>query len=185
MERSPEQIVHDLKACGSISNYAHNVTAGHDHLYCTLAQCSSHTMSESLMCSRLLMKDAADCIELLLEIRKNQPVTKDDYAGFLCMIGIPTVVTGFSQLVEALWLLDSDKSYRNHFMNRLYPDVGKATQSTGRKAERNMRYAISARWYEFADEVRLLYSKTGNPYSIPTLSEFLYTTIELAKEGKV
>ena len=63
--------------------------------------------------------------------------------NYLINKGIRTQYKGFDCLVEAIKLVQKDKSYKYNITKRLYPDVAKTLDETDSKVERAIRHAIS------------------------------------------
>lgn len=63
--------------------------------------------------------------------------------NYLINKGIRVQYKGFDCLVEAIKLVQKDRTYKNSITKRLYPDVAKTLNETASKVERAIRHAIS------------------------------------------
>lgn len=63
--------------------------------------------------------------------------------NYLINKGIRAQYKGFECLVEAIKLVQKDRSYKYNITTRLYPDVAKTLNETASKVERAIRHAIS------------------------------------------
>lgn len=63
--------------------------------------------------------------------------------NYLINKGIRAQYKGFDCLVEAIKLVQKDRTYKNNITKRLYPDVAKTLNETASKVERAIRHAIS------------------------------------------
>ena len=61
---------------------------------------------------------------------------------FLIDKGIKTSNKGFICLVEAIKLVQKDKSYKYNVTTRLYPDIAKNLDETASKVERAIRHEL-------------------------------------------
>lgn len=62
--------------------------------------------------------------------------------NYLIEKGIKVSHKGFDFLVEAIKLMQRDRTYKNQMTTRLYPDVANNLNETATKVERGIRYAI-------------------------------------------
>ena len=63
--------------------------------------------------------------------------------NYLINKGIRAQYKGFDCLVEAIKLVQKDRTYKNSITKRLYPDVAKTLNETASKVERVIRHDMT------------------------------------------
>lgn len=116
----------------------------------------------------------------------------EEYFNAMNSLGLDGSLIGFSYIIYAEQLIESDPSYLQSVTKRLYPDVAKMFGSTGSRVERAIRHAVEVCFKVLSPDViegyfgncdRVYTGEVTNTQFLSIVSD--RTKIAMRKEGKL